>query len=317
MWLLIIQPQNKTEWRQKMSDGDASLSQALSQLSEVAEALSEDEIEEVARVRKDRANITEHARQSGDNAGSLLSSLIGQSNAELEAEKQELERIARKKEAEEKAKQEADAEKARREAQTRLEEEKKKLEEKEQRRLQMLADLEKKRKHEAGIVDEEEEAAKRAAEEEKAKREAAQKAREEAEAAALNSDNAELADRIQALKNEKLAREAAIAREEQKRKMMFRSLVAIVAAVIIVFVVAFIATRKAQDPYTLNPSYATKALKLETLPTVAFASTELAYAEVVQEAPKVIQKSRGEKPKTDKYGIGSAKNVLSGTSIIK
>ena len=147
-----------------MSDGDASLSQALSQLSEAADIVGNDEVEEVARVRKARASISEHARQSGDNAGNLLSSLIGQSNAEIEEEKNKIERAAREKEAQEKAKQERDAEKKRQEAEARLEEEKRKIEEKEQRRLQMLADLEKKRKREAGIVDEEEEEAKRAAE---------------------------------------------------------------------------------------------------------------------------------------------------------
>ena len=163
-----------------MSDGDASLSQALSQLSEAADIVGNDEVEEVARVRKARASISEHARQSGDNAGNLLSSLIGQSNAEIEEEKNKIERAAREKEAQEKAKQERDAEKKRQEAEARLEEEKRKIEEKEQRRLQMLADLEKKRKREAGIVDEEEEEAKRAAEAEAAAREAAHKAREEA-----------------------------------------------------------------------------------------------------------------------------------------
>ena len=153
-----------------MSDGDASLSQALSQLSEAADIVGNDEVEEVARVRKARASISEHARQSGDNAGNLLSSLIGQSNAEIEEEKNKIERAAREKEAQEKAKQEQDAEKKRQEAEARLEEEKRKIEEKEQRRLQMLADLEKKRKREAGIVDEEEEEAKRAAEAEAAAR---------------------------------------------------------------------------------------------------------------------------------------------------
>ena len=99
-----------------MSDGDASLSQALSQLSEAADIVGNDEVEEVARVRKARASISEHARQSGDNAGNLLSSLIGQSNAEIEEEKNKIERAAREKEAQEKAKQEQDAEKQQREA---------------------------------------------------------------------------------------------------------------------------------------------------------------------------------------------------------
>ena len=67
-----------------MSDGDASLSQALSQLSEAADIVASDEVEEVARVRKARAGVTEHARQNGDCAGSLLASLLGESNAELE-----------------------------------------------------------------------------------------------------------------------------------------------------------------------------------------------------------------------------------------
>ena len=129
-----------------MSDGDASLSQALSQLSEAADIVASDEVEEVARVRKARAGVTEHARQNGDCAGSLLASLLGESNAELEEARNQKERAAREAEERKKAEKEAEEEKKRAEAQARLDEEKKRLEEKEQRRLKMLADLEQKRK---------------------------------------------------------------------------------------------------------------------------------------------------------------------------
>ena len=301
-----------------MSDGDASLSQALSQLSEAADIVGNDEVEEVARVRKARASISEHARQSGDNAGNLLSSLIGQSNAEIEEEKNKIERAAREKEAQEKAKQERDAEKKRQEAEARLEEEKRKIEEKEQRRLQMLADLEKKRKREAGIVDEEEEEAKRAAEAEAAAREAAQKAREEAEAAALKNANDELAAKIEASKKEKQQREAAAASAAKKRKtttgILAATFIGILAAVAIVIALSI----KGPDYYAFDSKNKTFPVALDRMQGSHLDTKEIAIAEVVQEAPRVATKSnKGSKAKTDVYGIGPAKNVLSGSSIVK
>ena len=301
-----------------MSDGDASLSQALSQLSEAADIVGNDEVEEVARVRKARASISEHARQSGDNAGNLLSSLIGQSNAEIEEEKNKIERAARKKEAQEKAKQERDAEKKRQEAEARLEEEKRKIEEKEQRRLQMLADLEKKRKREAGIVDEEEEEAKRAAEAEAAAREAAQKAREEAEAAALKNANDELAAKIEASKKEKQQREAAAASAAKKRKtttgILAATFIGILAAVAIVIALSI----KGPDYYAFDSKNKTFPVAIDRMQGSHLDTKEIAIAEVVQEAPRVATKSnKGSKAKTDVYGIGPAKNVLSGSSIVK
>lgn len=301
-----------------MSDGDASLSQALSQLSEAADIVGNDEVEEVARVRKARASISEHARQSGDNAGNLLSSLIGQSNAEIEEEKNKIERAAREKEAQEKAKQEQDAEKKRQEAEARLEEEKRKIEEKEQRRLQMLADLEKKRKREAGIVDEEEEEAKRAAEAEAAAREAAQKAREEAEAAALKNANDELAAKIEASKKEKQQREAAAASAAKKRKtttgILAATFVGILAAVAIVIALSI----KGPDYYAFDSKNKTFPVAIDRMQGSHLDTKEIAIAEVVQEAPRVATKSnKGSKAKTDVYGIGPAKNVLSGSSIVK
>ena len=301
-----------------MSDGDASLSQALSQLSEAADIVGNDEVEEVARVRKARASISEHARQSGDNAGNLLSSLIGQSNAEIEEEKNKIERAAREKEAQEKAKQERDAEKKRQEAEARLEEEKRKIEEKEQRRLQMLADLEKKRKREAGIVDEEEEEAKRAAEAEAAAREAAQKAREEAEAAALKNANDELAAKIEASKKEKQQREAAAASAAKKRKtttgILAATFIGILAAVAIVIALSI----KGPDYYAFDSKNKTFPVAIDRMQGPHLDTKEIAIAEVVQEAPRVATKSnKGSKAKTDVYGIGPAKNVLSGSSIVK
>lgn len=301
-----------------MSDGDASLSQALSQLSEAADIVGNDEVEEVARVRKARASISEHARQSGDNAGNLLSSLIGQSNAEIEEEKNKIERAAREKEAQEKAKQEQDAEKKRQEAEARLEEEKRKIEEKEQRRLQMLADLEKKRKREAGIVDEEEEEAKRAAEAEAAAREAAQKAREEAEAAALKNANDELAAKIEASKKEKQQREVAAASAAKKRKtttgILAATFIGILAAVAIVIALSI----KGPDYYAFKSEQQMKPVAIDRMQGSHLDTKEIAIAEVVQEAPRVATKSnKGSKAKTDVYGIGPAKNVLSGSSIVK
>ena len=301
-----------------MSDGDASLSQALSQLSEAADIVGNDEVEEVARVRKARASISEHARQSGDNAGNLLSSLIGQSNAEIEEEKNKIERAAREKEAQEKAKQERDDEKKRQEAEARLEEEKRKIEEKEQRRLQMLADLEKKRKREAGIVDEEEEEAKRAAEAEAAAREAAQKAREEAEAAALKNANDELAAKIEASKKEKQQREAAAASAAKKRKtttgILAATFIGILAAVAIVIALSI----KGPDYYAFDSKNKTFPVAIDRMQGSHLDTKEIAIAEVVQEAPRVATKSnKGSKAKTDVYGIGPAKNVLSGSSIVK
>ena len=301
-----------------MSDGDASLSQALSQLSEAADIVGNDEVEEVARVRKARASISEHARQSGDNAGNLLSSLIGQSNAEIEEEKNKIERAAREKEAQEKAKQERDAEKKRQEAEARLEEEKRKIEEKEQRQLQMLADLEKKRKREAGIVDEEEEEAKRAAEAEAAAREAAQKAREEAEAAALKNANDELAAKIEASKKEKQHRDAAAASAAKKRKtttgILAATFIGILAAVAIVIALSI----KGPDYYAFDSKNKTFPVAIDRMQGSHLDTKEIAIAEVVQEAPRVATKSnKGSKAKTDVYGIGPAKNVLSGSSIVK
>lgn len=299
-----------------MSDGDASLSQALSQLTEAEDLNTSEEVQEVARVRKARANVTEHARKTGDNAESLISSLVGDSDAELAEEINERKRLEAEKLERMKAEKEAEEARKRAEAQAKLDEEKRKLEEKEQRRLQMLADLEKKRKLEAGEVDEEEEARKKAEAEAEAARIAAKKAREEAEEAALNSDNAELAEKIQALKMEKAAREEAALKAAKKRNISIASLVGGIVAVLAAAGIVWYVAQKAPDYYLASSSYSVNALSTTPLENTKFSENVLAFNEVKQKAPKTASKSRKPSGPTDKYGIGSAKDVLGGSGKI-
>ena len=281
-----------------MNDDEGSLSQALSSLSQVADIVNDDEFAEVARVRKARADVTEHARQSGDTAGMLLSGLIRESNAEIEAEKAEKARKLR--EAEERGRAEAEAaeNKRRQEAQEKLDEEKRKFEEKEQIRLQKLAELEKKRKQELGIVDEEEEARKRAEEEAKAARIAAQKAREAAEEAALKSSNEELADQIRLMKEQKAAEAAAEAEAKSKRKMI--NIIIASALVIIVVAVAgvFISNIKGNDFYRLDSEYSVSRITLEPVMADGFSDKEYARNTVIQSAP--VRKGKHNKNTTTK-----------------
>ena len=303
-----------------MSDGDASLSQALSQLSEAADIVASDEVEEVARVRKARAGVTEHARQNGDCAGSLLASLLGESNAELEEARNQKERAAREAEERKKAEKEAEEEKKRAEAQARLDKEKKRLEEKEQRRLKMLADLEQKRKMESGELKEEEEK-KRAEEEAKAAELAAQlKAAEEAKAAALAASNEELAEQIRIKNEEKKALEAARAAKIKQRRTIIAVAGVIALTVVVLVFVNNLLGKKAPDFY--DPAYKTADLhnyitiNLTTAEGAQFAQNDVATKLVVQDAPKSAVKSRGPKKNNDRYGLGEAKDVLSGSGKI-
>ncbi len=273
---------------------DLLLNQALSRLTEVSEMDGRAEIEDVARVRKARASVTEHARQTGDSVGNLLSGLLDESNAELESEKAEKERRAR--EAEERLRAEQEAEEARKldEARKKLEEEKRKLEEKGERRTMMLAAIEKKRKEEAGEIDEEEEARKRAEAEAEAARKAAEKAREEAEAALLQSSNEELAEQIRIMKANKAAEEQAEANKKQKIKLT-RNAVIIVAAVAACFaaVMAYTAHSAAKQnaQYVLMAEYQTRSLTMRTdIPTSS--AVEVAYNEVTQTNPQTEVKKK-------------------------
>ena len=288
-----------------MSDGDASLSQALSQLSEAADIVASDEVEEVARVRKARAGVTEHARQNGDCAGSLLASLLGESNAELEEARNQKERAAREAEERKKAEKEAEEEKKRAEAQARLDEEKKRLEEKEQRRLKMLADLEQKRKMESGELKEEEEK---------------KRAEEEAKAAALAASNEELAEQIRIKNEEKKALEAARAAKIKQRRTIIAVAGVIALTVVVLVFVNNLLGKKAPDFY--DPAYKTADLhnyitiNLTTAEGAQFAQNDVATKLVVQDAPKSAVKSRGPKKNNDRYGLGEAKDVLSGSGKI-
>jgi len=268
-----------------MNEGDGSLSEALSSLSQVADIVPNDEVEEVARVRKARADVTEHARQSGDTAGMLLSGLIGESNAEIEAERQEKERKLR--EAQERKRIEAEEAEAKlkREAEAKLEEEKRKQEEKEQRRLNMLAEIEKKRREELGIVDEEEEARKRAEEEAKAARIAAEKAREAAEEAALKSSNAELADQIRMMKEQKAAEAAAEVAAQTKRKRINILIAVVLVAIVVGVSVGVILNIKGKDFYKLEGDYAVTRLTLEPVVADGFSDNTYAKNMVTQTAP--------------------------------
>ena len=279
-----------------MNEDEGSLSQALSSLSQVADIVNDDEFAEVARVRKARADVTEHARQSGDTAGMLLSGLIRDSNAEIEAEKAEKARKLR--EAEERGRAEAqEAEnKRRQEAQEKLEEEKRKFEEKEQIRLQKLAELEKKRKQELGIVDEEEEARKRAEEEAKAARIAAQKAREAAEEAALKSSNEELADQIRLMKEQKAAEAAAEAEAKSKRKLVNISIASALIVIVVAVAGVFISNIKGNDFYKLDSEYSVNRIALEPVTADGFSDKEYVFAKVHQ---KAVTRGGKKKPGTD------------------
>ncbi len=300
------------------NDDDFLLKQSLSNLSEVSAALEDEEVEEVARVRKARADVTEHARQSGDSVGNLIGGLLDDSNAIIEAEKAEKERKARETAERARAAREAAEAKKRKDAEDRLNEEKRKLEEKEQKRLQMLAEMEKKRKLEAGEVDEEEEARKRMEAEAEARRIAAEEARERAEDEALNSANQELAERLAAAKATKAAQEAAEAHRKWKAQVTKYSIIAAIALGVIALVTVYFVTLKAPDYYTLNEDYPAAPLDMQIDTTHKQEWVMIADSKVQQTNPNPVQKkSRGPKKPTDAYGIGSAANVFGTGKIVK
>jgi hypothetical protein len=303
-----------------MNDDDVLLNQALSQLSEASDIAANEEVEEVARVKKARAGVTERARQNGDCVGNLLSGLLDDSNAIVEAERAEKERKAR--EREEQARQEREAEEARKreEAEHKLQEEKRKLEEKEERRKQLLIEMEKKRKREAGEVDEEEEARKREEAEAEARRIAEEKAREEAEEAELNSANAALEEQLRAAKARKAAEEAEEARKAHNKRVAKILLAAAAVLAVASGLTYYFATKKAPDWYILSEDYQSHALTMSLVveesdvkPTIEFA-----YAEVKQEADKVQKTGHsGPSKPRDQYGIGTAANVFGTGTIVK
>lgn len=302
-----------------MNDDDVLLNQALSQLSEASDIMANEEVEEVARVKKARAGVTERARQNGDCVSNLLSGLLDDSNAIVEAEREEKERKAR--EHEEQLRQEREAEEARKrqEAENKLLEEKRKLEEKEERRKQLLIEMEKKRKLEAGEVDEEEEARKRAEAEAEARRIAEEKAREEAEEAALNSENAALEEQLRAAKARKAAEEAEEARKARNKKITQISLIAAVIIAIASGLTYYFINKKAPDFYILTDEYESHGLTMSLVveesdvkPTIEFA-----YDTVKQEADKVKTSGHGSSKPKDTYGIGSAADVFGTGTIVK
>lgn len=318
-----------------MGDDDLQLSQALSQLSNASDIIADEEVEEVARVRKARAGVTEYARQSGDCVGSLLSGLINESNAEIEAEKNEKERRAREAQERERREKEEAEEKKRREIQEKMDEEQRLIVQKEQRRLKMIAELEKKRKKETGELAKEEEAKKRAEEEEKARKKAEEKAREEAEAAKINNANAELAQSIQELKDSKEAAAAEAKRKANIKKAIAGAAIVIFVTGIAIFSVKYFTNLKAPDYYVLcgsNPAQDLAKSKVScpvayemitpdmdtNLPAADF-TEEMARLEVTQEAPQQASSGRKHGPSkpTDVYGIGTAANVFGTGTIIK
>ncbi|MBR4984328.1 MAG: hypothetical protein IKY83_01130 [Proteobacteria bacterium] len=316
-----------------MGDDDLQLSQALSQLSNASDIIADEEVEEVARVRKARAGVTEHARQSGDCVGSLLSGLLSESNDEIEAERNEKERRAREAQEKERREREEAEEKKRREIQEKMDEEQRLIVQKEQRRLKMIAELEKKRKKETGELAEEEAAKKRAEEAEKARIKAEEKAREEAEAAKINNANEELAQSIQALKSNKEAAAAEATRKANIKKGIICAAIAIFVLGISGFAYKYFSNLKAPDYYVLcagNPdadraevkcpvAYEMYTPDMDTdLPAADF-TDEMARLMVTQDAPQTQSSGRKHGPSkpTDVYGIGSAANVFGTGTIVK
>ncbi|MCL2326544.1 MAG: hypothetical protein FWC40_08645 [Proteobacteria bacterium] len=303
-----------------MSSNDASLSQALNQLSKATDIGLNDEVAEVARVKKARADVTEHARKSGDNAGKLLSNLLGESNAEIEAEEERKLQKVREAEARQRAEQEAAEEKKRREATSKLAEEKRRLEEKEQRRLQMLADLEKKRRLEAGEVDEEEEAQKRQQAEQEARRKAAEEAREHDEQFKLKSLILENQVKLDLMKPKPVDPEV-LRREKLKKRIIIGSAAAAVVLAIGGGLGYYFATLKAPDFYKLSPSYESTTLALTAIPSAGFETQVLALQHVVQEAPKSdtgpTRPRPGTRPvqQTQQTNRPSAADIIGGNTI--
>lgn len=295
-------------------NGDGSLSQSLSKLSEVA---ATGDAEEVARVRKARADVTEHARQSGDSAGLLIDGLIGDSNAEIEAERADKERKLREAEERSRASAEAADEKRRREAQEKFEAEKRRLEETEQRRQQMLLEIEKKRKRELGIIDEEEEAQKRAEEEAEKARIAAEKAREAAEAEALSASNSELADQIRMLKNQKAAQAAAEAKAKKRRQTFNIGMMVAICAIIVAIAIFFISSLKAADHYIITKSYPVKNIDMINLDAIPLTEKVYAFDSVVQTGPQTtVTKKHSSSGGSKKDEFGAA-DVFGSGALVK
>ena len=96
--------------------------------------------------------------------------------------------------------------------------------------------------------------------------------------------------------------------------MIVIAIIGILAAVAIVIALSI----KGPDYYAFDSKNKTFPVAIDRMQGSHLDTKEIAIAEVVQEAPRVATKSnKGSKAKTDVYGIGPAKNVLSGSSIVK
>ena len=254
--------------------------------------------------------------KSGDNAGSLLSDLFSDTDAQQEVEERKRKRAeaeAKKKAAEEEA-----ARKRRLESVRRIAEENKRIEEMKARKAKMLAEMEKQRRIEEVGYDEEEEARKKAeeearlkAEEEAAKAEEAEMQRQIAE---VQANQAELDAKNKVMQAKKLEEER---RARNKRNFM-TAVASLVAVVLIGSLSYYFATKKAPDFYVLQPGYESMSITLEPIPQTGMTDKVFAMNTVVQEAPKAAvrtTKSSGTKKQNNEFAVT---NVFStGGGIVK
>ncbi|MDX9721103.1 MAG: hypothetical protein RBU37_10155 [Myxococcota bacterium] len=134
-----------------------------------------------AKVKQRKSKVKEQDWKSNESAGNLLAGILGESEAEAEAERKRRDAERKAKEAAEEAERQATEAKRKAEADARLRAEQNRLAEVEVRRTQMLAAIERQKKIEKGEIDLEEEARKKKEEDDRLRREAEAKAAKEAE----------------------------------------------------------------------------------------------------------------------------------------
>ncbi len=258
---------------------------------------------EVARVRR-----SSRGKHGGENALSLLDSILDDSAAAAAEERKRLEEKQRRAEEEERLAKEREEEMARIEAEQAIIAEKQAQEDLKINQAKMQAQLQREKDIEAGIIDLEEEARQKREEEERIQAEIETKRRKtEAKLQAIELKKSQEQELLE-LQNEELAKAA------EPKKSKAPAIIAAVVGFLIAGGVAayFLMPKELPDPYALSESNDFYGLVLIENDT---ASSEMAFNIVKQaEDPKPEKKSTGghKKPTTPQADTTSKPTGLTG-----
>lgn len=296
-----------------------SIDQDLGKIQEAADmdmsVIAEEEGATAARVRSSIATEAERGKKTGDNAGSLLSDLFSDADAQQEVEERKRKRAEA--EAKKKAEEEEAVRKRRLESVRRIAEENKRIEEMKARKAKMLAEMEKQRRIEEVGYDEEEVARQKAEEEARLKAEEeaelAEQAELERQLAEMKANQAELDAKNKAMQAKKM--------EEERRARNKRNLIISVAALVFVVLSAgltfYFVTKKAPDYYILADEYLSIKIEVEAIPQTKMTDNAYAMSMVTQEAPKAARTTKGSGTKKQNNEFAVTNVFSTGGGIVK